>query len=323
MLKSILVPLDGSLRAERALPVAARIARATGGSLHLLQVVTPSVEYGSSLAPVPLATGEIIDAEIQQATNYLKAISTSQVLAGIATSTEVGFGFAAQQLLDVAQERTVDLIVMCSHGRTGFTRWVLGSIAHKVTHLSAVPMLVLHEGGSALASNQPDSTGCLTRVLVSLDGSELAEAVLRPAAELILAISAPAPGALHLMQVVKNLPASAKQSTVSEPNEQAVERAEVYLATVKARLHQEYPDSCLAITCSVVLDNDIAGALIGTAEAWGEEMTTQEHSGCHLIAMSTHGRGGIERWMVGSITERVLDTTRLPMLIVRPNLTNK
>jgi nucleotide-binding universal stress UspA family protein len=318
MLKKILVPLDGSLRAERALPVAARLARASEGSVLLLQVVSPPLDYGGSLSPVPLVTEEIIEAELKEADSYLKAVAASKVLSGIQTSTEAIYGLPAQELLAAAGQRSVDLLVICSHGRTGFTRWMLGSVAHKLTHESPVPVLVLREKGAELCSPQAASGGRLTRAFVSLDGSELAEAVLRPAANLVLALSAPAPGALHLMQVVKIFPDSEEQGTLSELNQQAVEQAKAYLAAVKARLQQQYPESLLAVTWSVTLDHDIAASLLRTAEAQGEETASAEPGGCDLVAMSTHGRSGLARWMVGSITERVLEATRLPMLSVRP-----
>ncbi len=318
MLKKILVPLDGSLRAERVLPVAARIARASEGSILLLQVVSPPIDYGSGLAPVPFVTGELIKAELKEADSYLKTVASSQVLTGIQTSTEVLYGFAAQQLLSTAQDESVDLIVMGSHGRTGLTRWILGSVAHKLTHESAVPVLVLRDKGRELCSPHPDARGRLTRAFVSLDGSELADAVLRPAINLAMALSAPAPAALHLMQVVKMFPNSEEHGTLSELNQQAVEQAKAHLAAVKARLQQEFPESTLEITSSVSVDRDIAGALLRTAEAQGEESASTEPNGSDLIAMSTHGREGLQRWMIGSITERVLEATRLPMLIVRP-----
>jgi nucleotide-binding universal stress UspA family protein len=318
MLKKILVPLDGSLRAERVLPVAARIARASEGSILLLQVVSPPIDYGSGLVPVPLVTGEIIEAELKEADNYLKAVASSHVLTGMQTSTKVLYGFAAQQLLSTAQDESVDLIVMGSHGRTGLTRWVLGSVAQKLTHESAVPVLVLRDKGRELCSSQPDTHGRLTRAFVSLDGSELAEAVLRPAINLVMALSAPAPAALHLMQVVKLFPSSEEHGTLSELNQQAVEQAKAHLAAVKARLQQEFPESNLEITYSVSVDRDIAGSLLRTAESQGEEAVSTEPHGSDLIAMSTHGREGLQRWMIGSITERVLEATRLPMLIVRP-----
>ncbi len=319
MLKKILVPLDESLRAERALPVAARIARASKGCIVLAEVISPPVDYAGSLAPVPLVTAEMIESELKQAESYLKAVASSPVLAGIETRTQALYGIPAQALLALSQEEGIDLIVLCSHGRTGFARWVLGSVAQKLTHESAVPVLVLREGGPELASPQPETCGRLTRAFVSLDGSRLSEAVLQPATEVALALAAPAPAALHLTQVVKIFPTSEEQGSLSALNQQAVEEAGTYLAAVKARLQQQFPESFLAITTSVSLDNDIAAALIRTAEAGEEGVGSAEGKGCNLIAMSTHGRGGLKRWMVGSITERVLDATRLPMLIVRPN----
>jgi nucleotide-binding universal stress UspA family protein len=318
MLKKILVPLDESLRAERALPVAARIARASKGSVLLAEVISPPIDYGSGLAPVPLINGEMIEEELKEAEHYLKAVAASPVLVGVETKTQAMYGLPTQALLALAQEQGIDLIVLCSHGRTGLTRWVLGSVAEKLTHESNIPVLVLRESDPELVPAQPETCGRLTRVFVSLDGSELAEAVLQPATELALALSAPAPAALHLMQVVKVFPQSEAQGSLSELNRKAVEEAGAYLAEVKARLQQQYSSSFLAITTSVGLDNDIAGALIRTAEAREEGTDAAEAKGCDLIAMSTHGRGGLERWMVGSITERVLHTTHLPMLIVRP-----
>ncbi|HET9919927.1 MAG TPA: universal stress protein [Ktedonobacteraceae bacterium] len=318
MLKNILVPLDGCSRAERALPAAARIARASKGRVLLVQVISPPLDYASSMAPVPLVTRELIEAELKEAENYLKAVAASEVLSGVETKTEALYGLPTQQLLAVAQQYAVDLIVLCSHGRTGLTRWVLGSVAYTLTHESTLPVLVLRQTGTELCSPLPDTCGRLTRAFVSLDGSELAEAVLEPTMDLVLALSAPAPAAIHLMQVVKVFPASEAQGRLSELNEQKIGRARAYLATVKAHLQQHHPEAFLAITCSVGLDNDVAGALIETAEARSEESVPGEARGCDLIAMSTHGRGGIQRWMVGSITERVLKGTHLPMLIVRP-----
>ena len=71
MFGQMLVPLDGSFRAEQAPPVAARIARATGGSLLLVQVVTPPVDYSGGLSPVPIGTGEVVEEEMKRATDYL------------------------------------------------------------------------------------------------------------------------------------------------------------------------------------------------------------------------------------------------------------
>ena len=146
MFERILVPLDGSPRAEQAIPVATQIARASGGSVILLQVVSPPIDYGGGLTQTPLMTEQVIETELAMSSGYLDRVTKARELAEIETTTEVMFGLPAQDILAIAESRSVDLIVMCSHGRTGFTRWVLGSVAQKIAHHCPVPLLVLREG---------------------------------------------------------------------------------------------------------------------------------------------------------------------------------
>jgi len=143
MFQRILVPLDGSSRAERALPVAAQLARASHGSVLLIEVVSPIIDYGGALAQTALLTEQIIETGIEEATSYLQSVAQSATLAGIETKTEVLFGLVAQGILDVAQSRRADLIVMCSHGRTGFKRLVLGSVTEGVLDATKLPMLIV------------------------------------------------------------------------------------------------------------------------------------------------------------------------------------
>ena len=96
-------------------------------------------------------------------------------------------------------------------------------------------------------------------------------------------------------------------------NEEALERAEVYLAQVTERLQAQDQQPGFAITSSVKLEKDVASALVSLAEQGDGEA-----GACDLIAISTHGRHGLQRWVMGSVTERMLNTTRLPILIVRP-----
>jgi nucleotide-binding universal stress UspA family protein len=321
MFERILVPLDGSPRAEQALRVAARIARASGGSVMLLQVVSPPIDYAGGLTHTPLMMEQVIETELAISSGYLDRVARSKdhgrELAEIETTTKVMFGLPAQDILAMAELRSVDLIVMCSHGRTGFTRWVLGSVAQKITHHCPVPVLVLREGKLLLPESPPDTARHLT-ALVPLDGSPLAEAALVPAANLVAALAAPAPGALHLTQVVKQLSTTADEGFVTQLNEEAVERAKAYLMSVKEHLQQALKDRRLTISWSVALDSDAADAIIGTAEQREQQEGAEGSGGCDLIAMSTHGRGGLERWLIGSVTERVLNTTKLPLLVVRP-----
>ncbi len=316
MFQRILVPLDGSLRAERALPVAARIARATGGSLLLVRVINPPIDYSGGLCLVPLMTEQAVELEMAGATGYLNAVAASPELSGIETRPEVSFGLPAQRLIAAAEAYGSDLVVLCSHGRTGFTRWALGSVAHTLVHQSTVPVLVLQESEVAALLAHLGSARSL-RTLVPLDGSPLAEAALNPAATLTAALAAPAQGALHLVQVVKPVSSPAVKDFVSEFNEETRRLASTHLASVVEGM-QAVTGRALALTTSVELGSDVASALLSRAERGGNGQKTRGAGGCDLIAMSTHGRSGLERWVMGSVTQRLLNTTKLPMLIVRP-----
>ncbi len=324
MFQRILVPLDGSDGAERAIPVAARIARASGGSIVFIRVVPPPAEVGTfgtglhgTIAMKPEV--EASEKEFADATNYLVTVITAYVdeLAGIATETDVATGAASSTIFSTAGYEYVDLIVMCSHGETGLKRWVFGSVAQQAVRHSPVPVLVLNEHG--VVPPVPDAAHPL-RILVPLDGSELAESALEPATQLIAALTAPAQGELHLLRVV-DLPSAygkmKSQAYISDGvQEEARKEAEAYVKAVADRLYETtFATGKLNITSSAAVSTDVAGTIIKLAE----QTEGDESSSCDLIAIATHGRGGLRRMVMGSVTEHLLGSTRLPLLIVRPH----
>ena len=316
MFKRIVVPLDGSPRAERALPVAARLARASGGSIVLLQVVHPPFDYGLYLTQQSVLIEQDITEKITQATHYLSSLAQSDEFEGIGMQVETLCGSVAPTLLTFAQSCGADLIVLCSHGYTGFQRWVLGSIADHVTRHAPAPVLIVRDGGP-LPIATPSAAGHALRALVALDGSELAEAAVAPAAELVAALAAPAQGALHLVRVVDILPpygiGKSQANIGMEMMEQAKHEAKAYLVSVVDQLRTGMAGRLnLSLSTSVVADTDVAGALIKEGECAGDD------EGYALMALSTHGRGGVERWAMGSITQRVLHGTKLALFILRP-----
>jgi len=317
MFTRIVVPLDGSERAERALPVAARIARACTAAdpaprLVLLRAVTVPVTYGVMYEGQALQWRLIRD-ETELAQTYLGTLARSDALAGLAVDTQVKVGAAATIILDVAEDRGGDLVVMTSHGRTGAARWLLGSVAEHVARQSAVPVFMLPQHGPVPSGPHPDAEQPL-RVLVPLDGSPLAEAALAPAVALAQALSAPEPAALHLGLVLLPFEADA----ASMPEGLALEGARSYLSRVAAHLRATSPK--LTVGWSVVAKLDAAEALTRLAAGGEDAGGGGAPSRCDLIAMATHGRSGVARWALGSITERVLHSAQLPLLIVRPRL---
>ena len=322
MLKRILVSLDGSPLAESAMAVAARIAHASDGTIVLLRVIgvsttyTPYV-YGSDMAQSPELAQDLMDMEQENAEKYLAEIARLDILAGIQVETTVIPGSAGMSIIDTAKEEKVDLIVMSSHGETGFKRLALGSVGQYVSRHSPVPVLILQGDGSAPLSAFPDPKHPLRSItaLVALDGSELAEASLEPAAYLVAALATPAQGTLLLSTVANKQAGRSKHGT----EEFMRDEAKKYLIGIGERLQGgDIGKLNLVIEWSIEESKDVANALFEAAESGKVIESSHEFSGCDLIAIATHGRGGLKRLMAGSVTEHVLGSTRLPMLIVRP-----
>jgi len=320
MFQRILVPLDGSTRAEQALPAAARLAKAAGekGLVILVRVVNPVTEYwmATPLAAEPSVPQSIIDTEISESSLYLSAVAAMNVLRGVRVETVVIFGSIAATILATTAEHKADIIVMCSHGYTGMKRWVMGSIAEKIARHSPVPVFIEREGG-ILPQIEPDAPHPL-RTIVPLDGSTYAKAALVPAAYLTAALAGPAQGTLHLTRVVTAI----EEHDSSEEESGSFKKASTYLSATVDHIREgltaiPIKDLKLALSWSVAHDTDVAGTLVRIAEH-GEKHDGGPDSHYDVIAIATHGRGGLQRWALGSITERVLNSTRLPVLVIRP-----
>lgn len=309
MFNRILVPLDGSALAEQALPVAGRIARACRGSIVLFGAVITPFEYGPSLASKSGYYGRGMEQdELTKVREYLQNTAYSPFLTGIHVETGVAAGAIAPAILTAEHTYQTDLIVISSHSYTGIRHWMLGSVAQKVARYSAVPVLVLHAEPVSLPANQP------MRMLIPLDGSPLAEAALEPALQLIAAFSGTAGSSLHLLRVISLASISGVgRGPASIELERAIllqekQEAYTYLKTLEMCLRLSAPET-MRITSSVAFDTDSAAAIVYAAE--------QDDRVYDVLAMATHGRHGLQRWAMGSITERVLGATHLPLLIVR------
>ena len=139
----ILVPLDGSQTAEQVLPSAALVARAVGAQICLFQVpiVQPATSFGGEWFFLP-TTGEF-DEDERQALAYLEGVAEGLRDKGLQVSTATQIGPVAESIIEYAEANQVDLIAMCTHGRTGLARWAMGSVADRVLHAGSLPILLV------------------------------------------------------------------------------------------------------------------------------------------------------------------------------------
>jgi len=337
----IFVPLDGSPRAEQAISVAARLARMAHGTVILAQVIHLPYEY--SLAPFSYPISDhLYDRERLDASAYLAQVAALPALSGVPVEKLVLDGVVGPALLDAIETSRAECVVITTHGRTGVSRWTLGSVAEQLARLSSAPTLVLPDSADMFGELPPSqlapSAQHPLRLLVPLDGSPLAEAAMTPAAQLLLALMAsgegrpthtanttttnakvdtarlaPA-GEIHLLMAL----APGFMTANIAPEAMIREGAQAYLEKIARDLREQYPQ--IGVTWSLASTGDAAEGIAQAAGA-SREHDTPDYAydeGYAAIVMASRGRTGFARWALGSVAERVLRLTRRPILIVRP-----
>ena len=295
MVQKIVVALDGSACAEKAVPVAVEIARATDSELILVGVVadTPPVYAPCFVRPD-------VRAHVAHAQAYLERIARSVPLAGVRVQPVVRRGTAVAGVLAEVEAQRADLVVMSSHGRTGVSRWMLGSVASQMVRQSPVPVLVVTERNQASALRAIAGHEAI-RALVALDGSPEAEAAIEPAMHLLSAL-APATVAhvLHLARIVAS-PGS-------------LEEARAYLTYVAAKLEDSLAAARIRIETTAEASPDAATRLI--------EIASQQNGGEALIyafiAVATRGRREYAPGSLENVAARLLVTSPTPVVTVEP-----
>lgn len=206
---------------------------------------------------------------------------------------------------------------MGSRGDNWLKRSIVGSVTQATFRQSSLPVLVLSQQGNSLFLD-----GGALHILVPLDGSELAESVLEPVFQLLSLVTTPAPHRVHLLRVIAA--PSATSHLRSEAHSADTFQKEEDQAAIKALLQtlaERLPSSKLAashcvITSSVVTHPDVAGTIVKYSQAATDDGTPSYD----MIALATHGRTGLRRALMGSVTERVFGATALPLLVVHPVL---
>lgn len=287
MYKKILAPLDGSNFSEQVLPYAKVIAEAYRAPVELLHITDPA-------ARTPFWPP-------QRGDQYLEEISAKYFRSSsVPAATAVEIGKPAEVIVDHAKGDPTCLIAIATHGLSGPRRWLIGSVASKVIQTAANPLLLIRP-----VETDPTAPVKLDTIFVPLDGSGLAEKILPYVCGLAKALKLE----IHFVRVY-TLPADAYviADGVIAPGpavyrEELKDVAEVYLEGKVAELQAEGFDRVVG----TAIQGDDAGEIIDLA------IRTPNN----LIAMSTHGRSGIGRWVLGSVAERVVQHSRDPVLLIR------
>lgn len=302
-MQKILIPLDGSDLAETALDPAIRLAARTGATIFLIAVV-------SDLPPVPLAAGdgELVSGwfkeEEERAQRYLEGVRKGILSKRpeMEVQVHVALGPVARTILAHASESQADLIALTSHGRGAWQRAWLGSIADEIIRKAQRPVLLLrNDDGSRTLFEREESP---QHVLIPLDGSSAAEQVLDPLTPVLPKTG----GRVTLISVLLRpfplastyLPHAVEEGTLLEEREH---RTRAYLEEVAKR----WDPSGIEVDTAVIASDDVASALLSHAETHDVD----------LLALSTRGRGGVSRLLMGSVADKLVRGARRPVLAVR------
>ena len=300
MFNRILIPLDGSPLAEQVLPYAKILSRATETSIVLLGVI----EFAPAKLMTPgeeeLSLPELVEIQRKQIKMYLQELATALGQKGLSANHEILEGHPAYCILDRAAQEPGTLIAMSTHGRSGMGRWALGSVTDKVLHATANPLLIVRSSDEPT----PESEIAIKSIIVPLDGSELAEQVLPHvvylAKSLDLSITllrvTPSVGEYYRLMDLPmpendNLPEQMDAEALAYLEDQGKKIRHKGVSRVEERLAHGSP--AIAIP-------DLAKEIPNS-----------------LVAMTTHGRSGLGRWVLGSVADRVIRHSGGPVLVIR------
>ncbi|MCB0011137.1 MAG: universal stress protein [Anaerolineales bacterium] len=293
MFRKILLPLNGSVLSGHALEPALKLAPTNGGQLTILTIP----EYRDLIITEPGHEGVSYKFESEQKTreafaSYQESICTAWGRAGLTIRTRLLDGDPASLIIDTAIAEESALIVMATHGYSGLRRWRLGSVTEKVLEAAPCPVL-------AVRSAEP-----IQHLLLTLDGSTIAEQAVEPAIKVARQLHARVTmlivrAAAYQDERTLALLAAAGGSAHYDPEDEYHR----YLEELRGQLSQPGPEVCLEVARGPVAETILDYAKARQAD---------------LIAMATHGRSGLRRWIYGSVTAKVLREAECGMLVVRP-----
>jgi nucleotide-binding universal stress UspA family protein len=299
MITTALIPLDGSPEATQAVPYAQAIVP-TGGQMVLLNVIHESDLMLLDLLGVVQAGPEEVG-YLDAARARLGQVVAESEDARLDWQTEVARGEPVTEILRAITRFGADVVVMTTHGRGAAGRAIFGSVADRIARTAPIPVLLIRPESPEALARRP----AIRRLVVPLDGSPLAEEALPIVTELAQRRQIP----VHLVRVVNTAALLAplmgfgvpglSQDVYAEVVESAGREARGYLGEVGCRL----TSGGVATTWAV---------LEGTPFASIAEATNADD----LVVMTSHGHGGVGRWLLGSVAEKLVREAPCPVLLV-------
>lgn len=303
MLRTILVPLDGSALAERALPIACDIARRTGGAVHAVRAHVPIAVVGATAEGAVFSQDMLAadDALRTRASTYVGEAATKAAAEwGVRVSPITEDGSPAGLVTDVAERIGADLIVMTTHGAGGFTPDWLGSVADSVIRHSHRPVLALPENDAHLGE-----AFAPRRILVTLDGSDRASAILPIARDLAIAYGAH----VDLVRVVAPYVPGDVVATLAadRPDPFGVDAETLHAKKALDDSAADLEKAGLKVTRTVRVDLSPTRCLL--------DHVKETEPDC--LAIATQGRG-VSRIFLGSVADKLIRSAARPVLVLRP-----
>lgn len=305
MFSRIFVPLDGSDVAAQAMPYAVMLAKKLGSPLSLVNVLVPHLKDLGAGDIFGITSDARRTAEERAATvamDYLQNVAAPLRASGIDVEWNLIRGEnAADEIVDIAAAAENTLIVMSTHGRAGFQRLRLGSVAQHVMRQATVPTLVVRAQENPLRAGM----NLVQQITVTLDGSPLAECALPIAMRLAESFIVP----LTLLRVLPDVIRASGYYEASyippieELERYAREETERYLAQIAAHLEP------------MKVRTEWLSGLAGPPPEVISGYLREQPPG--IAVMASHGRGGIARWVLGSTAEGVVTSAPCPVLVVR------
>jgi nucleotide-binding universal stress UspA family protein len=318
-MNTILVPLDGSALAEQVLPQVSALALALDAKVCLLQVVAEpernrpladsiSEMYGAGESPEQYEARQrrALEERCAHAEGYLSTRAALLQAAGLPVAVEVRVGPAPEIIGEVAAAIPARLIALATHGYSGLRRWAVGSVADKVVHTACAPVLLVRGHIPAHPEDTPPRLPpfALRRILVPIDGSGFSRQALPFAAELATSSGAD----LVLLQAIA--------PTIEGYPSLFAQPSTPYSAVLRA-LHEQAVRELDALAGELRAEGLQVSPVVSTGHPAEAIVDEAARRGASAIVMATHGRGGLSRWALGSVADKVLHATTTPLVLVR------